>query len=528
MRHGRNVLLALFAVIACGPLVALALVAIQQLLEPGTRAQLLAAGPSSRQVLLLLRSAAFAFSVAAGAAVLGVVAASALWQWSRGVWRQLRWWFLLLLFIPPYLQAQAWLSALAMTSAALGGAPGVASASGGLAAWWAEVLLYAPMTAGLALLGLCAVEPRLLEAARLGRSDLSTLALVAIPLAWPQIAAAGGLVLLFSLTDYGVPSLLQVSSYPLEIFAYFSGGGPSGGALLLSLPLLALAVPVLAVVSGGIRTAAHRPPGAQRPLQTAFSWPWWVQLAQRVALLLLAMQLLVPMLVLLRQAGGAVSILRAAALARTEIVTTAEIALAAGLLCLPLGYALAQQLSREDARGRWWWYAALLPAAIPAPLLGIGLIAVWNRPWADAALDSLLLPVLVALARFAPLAALFILAQLKRIDPLLIDAGRVFGHSELRTWLGVHLPLLAPGLVAAGLLVAALSAGELGGTLIVAPPGRATLAMRIYNYLHYGASENVAGLCLLLAGAALLAAAAAFAALSLGARASTGQPRGQA
>jgi len=155
----RNVLLALFGVVAFGPLVALATVAFQQLLDPQTRAQLLAAGPSIRQVLLLLRSAAFALSVAAGATVLGVVAASALWQWSRGVWRHWRWWFLLLLFIPPYLQAQAWLSALAMTSAALGGATGVASASGGLAAWWAEVMLYAPLTAGLALLGLCSVEP---------------------------------------------------------------------------------------------------------------------------------------------------------------------------------------------------------------------------------------------------------------------------------------------------------------------------------------------------------------------------------
>jgi iron(III) transport system permease protein len=528
MRHVRNVLLAVFAVVAFGPLIALAFAAFQQLLDPQTREQLLAAGPSLRQVLLLLHSAAFALSVAAGATMLGVVAASALWQWSRGAWRHLRWWFLLLLFIPPYLQAQAWLSALAMTSAALGRAAGVAGASGGLAAWWAEVMLYTPMTVGLALLGLCAVEPRLLEAARLGRSDLRALTLVAVPLAWPQIAAAGGLVFLFSLTDYGVPSLLQVSSYPLEIFAYFSGGGPSGGALLLSLPLLTLAVPMLAVVSGGIRAAAHKPPGAQRPLQTAFGWPWWVQLVQHVALLLLAMQLLVPLLVLLRQAGSTSAIVRATSLARSEIATTAAIALAAGLLCLPLAYVLAQQLNRVDAHGRWWWYATLLPAAIPAPLLGIGLIAVWNHPWADMALNSLLLPVLVALARFAPLAALFMVAQLKRIDPLLIDAGRVFGHSELRTWLSVHLPLLAPGLIAGGLLVAALSAGELGGTLIVAPPGRATLAMRIYNYLHYGASENVAGLCLLLAGTALLAAAAAFTALSLRTSASAGQPRGQA
>jgi len=38
-------------------------------------------------------------------------------------------------------------------------------------------------------------------------------------------------------------------------------------------------------------------------------------------------------------------------LARTAIVTVAAIALAANLLCLPLAYALAQQLNRAEARG---------------------------------------------------------------------------------------------------------------------------------------------------------------------------------
>jgi iron(III) transport system permease protein len=47
--------------------------------------------------------------------------------------------------------------------------------------------------------------------------------------------------------------------------------------------------------------------------------------------------------------------------------------------------------------------------------------------------------------------------------------------------------------------------GELGATLMVIPPGKATLTMRIYNYLHYGASDTVAGLCLVLALGVLLA-----------------------
>ncbi len=104
---------------------------------------------------------------------------------------------------------------------------------------------------------------------------------------------------------------------------------------------------------------------------------------------------------------------------------------------------------------------------------------------------------------------------MRRLDPSLWEAARVANVRQVRRLIWVYLPMLAPGLLAAAGLVTALSAGELAATLIVAPPGRATLAMRIYNYLHYGASSSVASLCLVMvmiavAGGALAAFALKF------------------
>ncbi len=42
------------------------------------------------------------------------------------------------------------------------------------------------------------------------------------------------------------------------------------------------------------------------------------------------------------------------------------------------------------------------------------------------------------------------------------------------------------------------SLGELSGTMMVIPPGKSTLAVTIYNYLHYGSSEVVAMLVALI------------------------------
>ena len=61
----------------------------------------------------------------------------------------------------------------------------------------------------------------------------------------------------------------------------------------------------------------------------------------------------------------------------------------------------------------------------------------------------------------------------------------------------VELPLLLPGLVIAFLLVFILSFGEVGAGLSVMPPGGETISIRIFNYLHYGASEEVSGISLL-------------------------------
>lgn len=41
-----------------------------------------------------------------------------------------------------------------------------------------------------------------------------------------------------------------------------------------------------------------------------------------------------------------------------------------------------------------------------------------------------------------------------------------------------------------------LSFGEEGIMLVLMPPGAETVSVKIYNYLHYGASEYVSGFCL--------------------------------
>jgi iron(III) transport system permease protein len=149
-----------------------------------------------------------------------------------------------------------------------------------------------------------------------------------------------------------------------------------------------------------------------------------------------------------------------------------------------------------------------LPLAVPASLVGVGLIALWNQPLLPL-YGSPAMPVLAGLARFLPIATLIVLAQLRRLDPLLVDAATLLQAGRMQAWREVIVPLLAPGLIAAFGVTFVLTTGELGATLLVVPPGQATVTMRVYSFMHYGAAPSVAGLCLTTVAAASLAGAAA-------------------
>jgi iron(III) transport system permease protein len=125
------------------------------------------------------------------------------------------------------------------------------------------------------------------------------------------------------------------------------------------------------------------------------------------------------------------------------------------------------------------------------------MITIGNQPVLSSLYPALIMPSVVSVIKFAPFAAIILSVQMRFIDPLLFDAAAVFARSRYDALVRIHLPLYLPGLVVSAGLLAALTLAELGATLIVSPPGHATITLRIYNYLHYGSSSDVAGLCLM-------------------------------
>ena len=487
-----------YAFLALGPVIILSIITLQALFT-GSMDWLSLALPVGRRLGLFINSIALAMSVSFVSIILGFFIAVILWsrggKWSGAIVLLV----IPLAFIPPYIHAMTWF-AFVDTLRDLISPFGLSLRvlQGWSASFWVEVTTFTPIAIGCAWLGLRSIDPDLIEVGRTSRSDFKALWYIALPPCLPALLTGGIIVFLFSLLDYSVPSLLQVHVYAMEIFAEFSATNYIERALILSLPLMLVAVIAVAMLLKPLQTLTLRKTYFNRAWNTPPQWPGWFNGLIWTLAAFVILQACVLLVLMISLSGGVLGIANSLEGAKGEFFYSMQSAILAALICVPLAAATANALLSTKEFNSIKWALVVSPLAIPASLIGIGMILLTNLPVFRAKQLAYVMPVFAYIARFAPLAVLIFVAQMRRMDFLLLDAAYVFQANRLHRLTQIIVPMLTPGILVAVGLVFALSLGELGATIMIVPPGYATLTMRIYNYLHYGASDTVAGLCLVI------------------------------
>lgn len=453
--------------------------------------------PMGRRKALFFNSIELAVFVTVTSCTAGFLAAGALLRTKKIRAWGLHWSALLAL-LPPYIHALAWMNLLFVINKILSFLGQAQIMFTGFAAsWLVQTMAFLPITVALSITGLKIVDRNLIEAATIDRNDMDVLFRIILPLSQPLLIAAGGIVFVLSITDYSIPSLFQFNVYALEIYAEYSASGNYLSAMHVATPLIIVAFIILVFSQAGIKSSALGCIYDNKESFGMFILPKWYKGLQLLSGCLLLIQFFVPVIMLLMQLKIWGNLVQAYYSSVSEIKLSYVISLLSAIVCLFPAYCAAAELLENVRTARMWWILVLLPVALPAPLVGIALINMWNVPAFNSVSNSIFMPVMGSAARFMPFAALLILGQMRRVDPLLLNAAAVLQKSPLHTWLRVRLPLLTPGFLAASCIVFVLSCAELGATLLLAPPGQETLTIKIYNYMHYGASEKVSGLCLI-------------------------------
>jgi iron(III) transport system permease protein len=391
------------------------------------------------------------------------------------------------LVIPSYIGAFAFVSAfgprgvLADALAPLGieRIPSIYGLPGSILVLTLFTYPYVFLTARASLLSL---DGRAVEAARtLNHSRWEAFKRVTLPQLKPGVAAGALLVALYTLSDFGTPSIMQFDVFTRMIYVEIDAWR-TDFASILSLLLVGLTIVILAAESRIERAdenSAYVNRGTDRPGTISLGVWKLPALAFMSTVALLA--LVVPPAILLFWLGRSGSGFGGGfafewVYAWNSVFTSSLAAGVSVLAALPLAYLSARgdgRLSALPERSTYVGYA------VPGIVLGLGLIY-FSLYYAPFLYYTVAIIVFAYVVRFLPQAVGTIRSSVLQTDPKLVEAARTLGHPPLVAFRKVVLPLVMPGIVAGGALVFLTSMKELAATLLLRPPNFETLVTYIW------------------------------------------------
>lgn len=442
---------------------------------------------------LFVRSLTMTFGVTALSVLLGFLVAIGIFIGFPRHSRRLVIVLLSFILIPAFVHVQSWIfffddifsiiNSRLGTQANFSGMPAVilTSAVSGL-----------PITAGLTLLFLLAIPPEIGDLVRLDGPGPKTFVTIYLPYLLPGMGVGALLVFLLNINDYSITSVFGVNSYALELFAQFSAGMGVYGVFYNGLPLMAISLFILLVFGFYITqtdfclASSH----GDNPFQGCR----FISVLGTVGLLIAGLYVVVPVGNLIYESLRCPDVWGVLSDSGREIRYGLLVSAVVAVVAFIPGFVFARFVHRSKA-DFWVLCFSALPFIIPGPVLGLALIEMWNTPLLGNLYGSPLMPVVALVTRFAFIEALILTVAMAALNQNLLDNIKVHWPGPLQ-YLICMIHLLGKKSLGAMLIVFALALGEFAVSLLVMPPGYQTLTIKIYNYLHYGASDVVAVLCL--------------------------------
>jgi iron(III) transport system permease protein len=440
-----------------------------------------------------------------------------------------------LLVVPLYLQAAAWdagFGKLGWHSAAYNHLA-QPLLSGMAAVVWIHAMAATAWVALIVGVGVHAVNPVEEEEALLAGGAGAVLRRLTLPRAAASIIVAVMWVVVVTAGEMTVSNIYMVPNYAEVIYTGYALGATTYQVAVGALPGMALtALCVLGglLIVGHVAVAAeHSPHG--RPL--VFRLGGWRYTAMLLVVAILAIVVGVPLLDLVYQAGATVEpgadgvvrrwslekfatiLLETPARNRSEFKWTLLIGATAATISLAAALPLAWLARRHLLAALLGMLIAAVLLATPGPLLGMAVNA--PRPLSSFTAwlydRTIFAPTLAVTLRSLPAALLICWYALASLPDDTLEAARSEGAGALTRLLRVVAPQRAGALAAAWLAAFALGTGDLSCSILTMPPGIDTIPRHVFGMIHFGVTDQVAGVCLTFAAVYAVLGIAIFALL---------------
>lgn len=415
------------------------------------------------------------------------------------------------MFLPPLLPALGWFHWFGTEG--LIGSEGTASVLfSGTGLVLVLGVTFAPIVTSLTALGVMGVDASLEESARTVARPWRVATWILVPAATPAIALSAVIVFALALSEIGVPMFLRVDVYSAAVFARLGGiDFAPGEALALALPLVPVALGLLALER---RFAAGRSFAVLglRAAQGSLPLGRW-RVPATLGAIACALVSTAPLVALADQYRGASGVLDWANDApRNGIVAGAVAATIITVIGVVIGHAAARRFPGATLLDA----TCVLLFVMPAGVLGVGIMTLWNRPETQVVYGTLAIVVVGFVARYAIVGVRVVACAVAQSSVHLEEAAAASGSRFGRRLARIVLPVHARGIVFAWLLALVFCLRDVETVVLFYPAGSEPLTVRILTLEANGPPAVVAGLCLL--HVAITAATLLLGALLLGRR----------
>ncbi len=304
------------------------------------------------------------------------------------------------------------------------------------------------------------------------------------PLAWGALLAFG-----LAVNNLAVPGILQVRVLAEEVFVRFNADLRWGRAMQIGAPLLVAAVFLAFCVRGRDFGWSGRSRDFSNRWMRRRLGVWILGCSGAGVMAALGLGLLVPL--------GWLALSQETWRDFGESLAVSWLAIFYSVLFAALG-ALGSVvfgvLLRAVVGVRFFWALFLAPGT----LVGAGL-ALANNWAAGGWLGLGWMPVVAALVlRYLALGVSGGAIALNGVDGRLVAMARLEGIGFWRRWRHCVLPAAGKGLFYLWWMIYLFCLWEVEVLIFIVPPGVETLALRVFNLLHYGHTGQVNALCSLL------------------------------
>jgi iron(III) transport system permease protein len=350
---------------------------------------------------------------------------------------------------------------------------------------------YIYMSVRAALQGL---DPALEDASLcLGHGRWRTFFSCILPQLRPAVAAGGLLAALYTISDFGVVTLLRYDVFTRAIYVQYRSSFDRSAAAALGVLLVLFAV-VLVIAEARVRGRAryHSLGSGSRRAARVVRLGWWKVPALLFSGLVATLSLGIPLFVLLywiaKGVSGGEGIGRLPALIGNSLLAGGLAAVVTTLAALPIAVLAVRYrgpLPQLAAEMSYLGYA--LPSIVIA--LAFVYFGANHLPWIY---QTLALLVIAYAVRFLPQAVGAQRLSLLQINPRLEEASRSLGSSVAGTLARITFPLARPGVLTGAALVMLTAMKDLPITLILSPNGFGTLATELWQYTSTGSYGRAA------------------------------------